>query len=392
MRRFGWFGTALLTFVQLLSGDTDTLGDTLEQRAIRSKTTGDKIAHTQGPILAGRKTRKSMHLCSERPPTSEETQQLKRELTENCVVSEMMTSAVLLVLVATDMALDKTGGDAFVTQGMSQAQRGNALKIYAIIMFAQVLGICLSHQIIRHKNSITEHMHWLAHRKHIGPMPMGAGLKYHFFLSHMQSTAGDAVHSLCLELQKRGMVVWYDQVAEDLTKGGMQAGVQQSDVFVLFLTQGTMSRPFVHLELREAVKHGKKILLLHEQDPRHHAANFGEERAAAPTDLQHIFDDCESLVFGRRHYLRAAMLSEMMKRAGPEYVEYVNRAEHATAAAITKSHRVSCVSVDIAWFDNLKWLRIAIATGAVLAAIFSAKNFRQQLDTNLGQKKIGLTW
>ena len=131
MRRFGWFGTALLTFVQLLSGDTDTLGDTLEQRAIRSKTTGDKIAHTQGPILAGRKTRKSMHLCSERPPTSEETQQLKRELTENCVVSEMMTSAVLLVLVATDMALDKTGGDAFVTQGMSQAQRGNALKIYA---------------------------------------------------------------------------------------------------------------------------------------------------------------------------------------------------------------------------------------------------------------------
>jgi hypothetical protein len=42
--------------------------------------------------------------------------------------------------------------------------------------------------------------------------------------------------------------------AEDLTAEGMSRGVTESDVYVLFLSEGVMSRPFVHLELREAMQ------------------------------------------------------------------------------------------------------------------------------------------
>jgi hypothetical protein len=42
--------------------------------------------------------------------------------------------------------------------------------------------------------------------------------------------------------------------AEDLTAEGMSRGVKESDVYVLFLSEGVMSRPFVHLELREAMQ------------------------------------------------------------------------------------------------------------------------------------------
>jgi hypothetical protein len=37
--------------------------------------------------------------------------------------------------------------------------------------------------------------------------------------SHMQATGGDAVDTLCLELQQKGFACWYDQRAKDLTEG-----------------------------------------------------------------------------------------------------------------------------------------------------------------------------
>jgi hypothetical protein len=48
--------------------------------------------------------------------------------------------------------------------------------------------------------------------------------------------------------------------AADLTAEGMARGVKESDVYVLFLSEGVMSRPFVHLELREAMQLEKVII------------------------------------------------------------------------------------------------------------------------------------
>ena len=52
-----------------------------------------------------------------------------------------------------------------------------------------------------------------------------------------------------------------------MTVEGMVRGVAQAAVFILILTTGVW-RPFVALEVRAAIHLKKKILLIHEEDPR----------------------------------------------------------------------------------------------------------------------------
>jgi hypothetical protein len=58
-----------------------------------------------------------------------------------------------------------------------------------------------------------------------------------------------------------------------------------------------MERNFVHLEIREAQRLRKRILLIHEADSRFNAVDFGAERAQAPDDLKCLFDDHESVAW-----------------------------------------------------------------------------------------------
>ena len=61
--------------------------------------------------------------------------------------------------------------------------------------------------------------------------------------------------------------VWYDQRADNLTKEGMQEGIEGAAAVILFLSAGVMERPFVLFEVREALKLGKPLVLVHESDP-----------------------------------------------------------------------------------------------------------------------------
>ena len=86
------------------------------------------------------------------------------------------------------------------------------------------------------------------------------------------------------------------------------------------------------------------------------------------------------------------MLAQMMKQAGPEYEAYVNRAEQASEAAMSRGRgrRESCVSVNIAWFDQLKWLRLAIAINVVYGCLQSVQNVRGELGGPLAGNAV--TW
>ena len=64
-------------------------------------------------------------------------------------------------------------------------------------------------------------------------------------------------------LEKCGFKCWYDMNADDLTANGMDIGVHKSDIYILFLSEGVLGRPFVQRELREARKKEKKIVLVH---------------------------------------------------------------------------------------------------------------------------------
>ena len=99
------------------------------------------------------------------------------------------------------------------------------------------------------------------------------------------------------------------------TKQGMADGVRGSAVFVLFLSKDVLQRPFVRFEVGEALKHGKQILLIHESDDRHHPFDFASEVGKAPTWLQEIIQNHESLPWRRRGFERDAVVDQLIARA-----------------------------------------------------------------------------
>jgi len=186
--------------MQLISGHQDSLGDQIfghQPRERRQSTAADDLDEQQ---------REDWEVQA----------RVKRELTENCVVSELLSSAVLLVLVAFDLFADSIGmaGTPVITSGRTKPQQLEALAVYTVIMCLQLVGIGFSHEIIRIKNQ------WKRQRRADQDMQriraaealsdcltLKHPLQWHFFLSHVQSTAGDAVHSLSLLLQQRSLKV-----------------------------------------------------------------------------------------------------------------------------------------------------------------------------------------
>ena len=118
---------------------------------------------------------------------------------------------ILFSLVGTDMVLEWANVEGQGKIDMTQSKRWSALAVYSIILLCQLCGIAISHRIIAFKNKWAQHVHALqlaVLEKSEKPPSPPQGMRWHFFLSHCQSTAGDAVHSLCLELEKKGFQVW----------------------------------------------------------------------------------------------------------------------------------------------------------------------------------------
>jgi len=91
-------------------------------------------------------------------------------------------------------------------------------------------------------------------------------MQYDFFLSHYQSTGGDQVMTLELRLSAMGFHCWLDQNAATITKESMEDGVRGSKVFLLFLSQGVLTRPFCLFEIQTAMGERKALMLMHETD------------------------------------------------------------------------------------------------------------------------------
>jgi hypothetical protein len=154
----------------------------------------------------------------------------------------------------------------------------------------------ISHHIVKYKNEIREKAVQLRIKAKVN---MRRGTKYAFFISHHQATGGDQCHNMCFEFERLGFPCWYDQTAEKIDKRAMAQGVAQSECMILFLSSGEhgcgvlgrsvivvtyipyrhifihdhlcacVCRPYCHFEVREAMKHRKKIILCHETDDRH---------------------------------------------------------------------------------------------------------------------------
>jgi hypothetical protein len=84
----------------------------------------------------------------------------------------------------------------------------------------------------------------------------------------MQTEATDLVHTLFHMMKKSGCRAWLDMQADTINLDGMRAGVRGSDCLLLVLTKGVLFRPYCIAEIYEAIKAGKRIVLVSEEDPR----------------------------------------------------------------------------------------------------------------------------
>ena len=134
-----------------------------------------------------------------------------------------------------------------------------------------------------------------------------------------------------------------DNRASDLTKEGMLKGIEQAAAFVLFLSQGVLQRPYCQLEIRHAVALKKPIVLLHESDARYGGFDFCAAHEGAPTDLQELLDNNESLPFRRRGYERDGMLRTVIERAGfKELLESARTGTGTTAEVLATVPQAIC--------------------------------------------------
>jgi hypothetical protein len=92
-------------------------------------------------------------------------------------------------------------------------------------------------------------------------------------------------------------------------------------------------------------------LLVHEQDVRHNAVDFAVEKERTPDDLKFLFDDIESIPWRRRAFERQAMLQELLRRAGADYISQY----HKTTRPVRTEKRVSAVSPHALFFDEHRW-------------------------------------
>eukprot|EP00937_MAST-01D_sp_MAST-1D-sp2_P004033 g4033.t1 len=99
---------------------------------------------------------------------------------------------------------------------------------------------------------------------------------YHVFISHSQQDGGDQVAHIKKELEKyvETMVVFTDIAAGRAehalaAKSQLSRAIEQSTVFLVFLTKSYFTRKWCVKEFQEASARGKHIVFVQETDPRH---------------------------------------------------------------------------------------------------------------------------
>jgi serine/threonine protein kinase len=195
-------------------------------------------------------------------------------------------------------------------------------------------------------------------------------MKFHLFVSHIQTEAAGDVGTLCRRFEKMGLHCWRDMDQADLTEAGMRAGVKDSDVFVLFLTNSVLSSPWCIKEITWAVEFERPILIIAEQEERFYPFDIDRWRTnccskrsgggykkghlrvpyeRCPAVIKHLVEQHEAeglvLPFRRRDFEIDALAREVVARAS-QVVKWGQVLPPAVDAAQIASERRVCVICD----------------------------------------------
>jgi hypothetical protein len=141
--------------------------------------------------------------------------------------------------------------------------------------------------------------------------------KHDLFISYYQITGGDVAATLRFRLEKQQLSVLMDQAMAQINTTSMEKGVEESMGVILLLTKGVLSRPFCQMEIRKALALKKRVVMVHEPEPRMPGfAEIYEMKQEAPLDLQVLFDQIESIPYRRRDFEVDGMVKQICARLG----------------------------------------------------------------------------
>jgi hypothetical protein len=134
-----------------------------------------------------------------------------------------------------------------------------------------------------------------------------------FFFSYHQANAQGNVMTLCNLFNTMGLEGWLDMHANDLSTMGMLEGVNNSENFVLFLTDGYFATKFCLMELDEAVRGNKNIVVIFEERKRFGGASVDKLKAQVPDKYAFLTDkhDDDSMKHG---WIRFEMRTEFQQQ------------------------------------------------------------------------------
>jgi hypothetical protein len=116
----------------------------------------------------------------------------------------------------------------------------------------------------------------------------GLGLRWDFFISHVQSETKDIAADLYHTLRQRhGLSSWLDVKMPDRSVLAMEEGVRLSDKVLVIVSLSYFSRPFCVKELRWALQYGKEVVVA---IPVELKSRIGEILKDCPDDLRSIGD------------------------------------------------------------------------------------------------------
>ena len=94
-------------------------------------------------------------------------------------------------------------------------------------------------------------------------MPLNKGAPWDFFLSHVQKESGREVALIASDLQQQGKKVWLDVNMANCSAQAMMEGVDNSNNFVIVLSEGYFQSSYAVMEVRRALEMRKNIILCH---------------------------------------------------------------------------------------------------------------------------------
>ena len=183
---------------------------------------------------------------------------------------ELVSEADRVILCAFLRCPDELLGEVFAASG-AFSRSGDSERLERIRTCARdLIKTCLVGDPEKRPTFQQIHAHplfaSLDYERLAGSAMMTAPDNFLFFISHAQGDAAGTAKAEYNMLKQLGVLCWYDMEQAELTLEGMKRGVRESKCFLLILTKSVLTRWFCQQEILEAIRYGKKIVLLLEHE------------------------------------------------------------------------------------------------------------------------------